>query len=77
MASRLEAQPRELPIYVISCHFPRSGDKTGHKDRWKCIIKLVPEYEILGHTKSNGDKIEDAAGKRMSKITNKLRLTIG
>ena len=86
MASRIELRQGELPIYVVGCHFTHSSDKAGHVDLWGRIAELVKEYEEFGHvvlmgdfnshTRSNGDKTEDTAGRRLLKRIKKMGLHI-
>ena len=77
MVSRLEVGHGDLPLYIVECHFPRSTDTTGHKELWGRIREVVKDYEEFGHivlmgdfnahTRANGDKTEDTAGRRLRK----------
>jgi len=74
MVSRVEMRRRQPPVYVFEVHFPQSTDAGGHKAMWAIVEPLVLEYKELGHvvlmgdfnahTKANGDKTEDTAGRR-------------
>ena len=86
MVSRVEMHRRQLPVYVFEVHFEKSTDTAGHKKMWAKIRELVREYEDLGHvvlmgdfnahTKANGDKTADAAGRRFLKQVGKMGLHV-
>jgi hypothetical protein len=71
---------------VFEVHFEKSTDTDGHKKMWAKIRELVREYEDLGHvvlmgdfnahTKANGDKTADAAGRRFLKQVGKMGLHV-
>lgn len=78
MVCRMELRG-DLPLYTIACHFPISTDTQG-------IKTLVKEYGELGHvvlmgdfnahSKANGEKLEDTAGRRMEKHLQQLGLSM-
>ena len=84
--SRIE-RDKDLPLFVIACHFMHSRDMKAHRELWSRIEKLCNEAGEVGdvvlmgdfnaHTQANGDETEvDAAGRLMLRMAKKLGLTV-
>ena len=86
MAVRTQLQRENRPLFVIECHFEQSNHMSAHVKMWDTIQGLVEDYEkhghvvVLGdmnaHTKANGDRGEDAAGRLLTKRARDMGMVV-